>query len=119
VSLGLEIAKFGEVTIVHCRGRIVFREEALALTETVSQLLPDCRQIILDLQGVTAVDSAGLGELVSLHMWALGSECSIKLCGLSSRLSHLLAITNLTSVFDVYPTEEEATEACARADWAS
>jgi len=64
--------------------------------------------VILDLKGVSAIDSAGLGEMVALHMWARGHGHALKMTGLSSRIRHLLELTNLTSVFEIYATEEEA-----------
>lgn len=114
LSLALESSKYGEAVILHCQGRIVNREEAVALSRAVSELLEKTQNIVLDFRGVTAIDSAGLGELVSLHMWALGKGCSLKLTGLSSRLFHLLEITNLTSIFEIFSTEQAALQSSQR-----
>jgi anti-anti-sigma factor len=115
VPLSLEEKSWGDVTVVYCEGRIVFRNEALTLSESVTELLRRKREVILDLTKVDAVDSAGLGELVSLYMFAKGSHSSIKLCGLNSRVHHLLQITNLHSLFEIFPTDEIAMEmSCAR-----
>jgi anti-anti-sigma regulatory factor len=46
--------------------------------------------------------------MVALHMWARGHGHALKMTGLSSRIRHLLELTNLTSVFEIYATEEEA-----------
>ncbi len=112
MSLALQVSRLGEAAVIHCNGRIVFREEAAALSHAVNDLLHDVRHIVLDLQGTTAIDSAGLGELVALHMWVQGSGGSLKLCGLSSRIHYLLELTNLTSVLEIFPTEEVALDSC-------
>lgn len=111
LSLSLETSRLGQAVVVHCRGRIVYRYEATALSHKVAQLLEQNRVVIVDVQQVSAIDSAGLGELVALHMWARGQGRSMKLCGVSSRIRALLELTNLTSVLEVYATEEYAERA--------
>jgi anti-anti-sigma factor len=112
LSLSMQTSKMGDVTIIHCRGRIIFRNEAEALSHAVATALNQSKHIILELQGVTAIDSAGMGELVALHMWAQGYGTTLKLSGLSSRLLHLLELTNLNAVFEIFPTPDAALMAC-------
>jgi anti-sigma B factor antagonist len=115
LSLNLQKSNLGEITVIHCRGRIVVREEAAALSRAVAAVLEESKHVILELRGVTAVDSGGLGELVALHMWAQGCGGTLKLSGLSSRLLYLLELTNLTTVFEIFPTQEAALHACSAA----
>ena len=115
LSLRLQSSKLGDVTVIHCRGRIIFRNEAEALSHAVGAALHESKHIILELQGVNSIDSAGMGELVSLHMWAQGYGATLKLSGLSSRLLYLLELTNLTTVFEIFPTQEQALNACQAA----
>jgi anti-anti-sigma factor len=112
LSLRLESSRLGSAVVVHCHGRIVYHYEAAALSHKVAGLLEQNRNVIVDLHRVTAIDSAGLGELLALHLWARGHGRSLKLCGLTSRIRALLELTNLTSVLEVYATEEYAAEAC-------
>jgi anti-anti-sigma factor len=110
VSLNLQTRSYGSVTVVYCEGRIVFRDEALALSEIVVDLLHENKDVALDLTNVDAMDSAGLGELVSLHMLAKASGSTIALCGLNSRMHHLLELTNLSSLFEIFPIDDAALE---------
>jgi anti-anti-sigma factor len=112
LSLSFQTSRLGDVTVLRCRGRIIFRHEAEALSYAVAAALQQSKHIILELQGVTAIDSAGMGELVALHMWAQGYGATLKLSGLSSRLLYLLELTNLTAVFEIFPTQEAALTAC-------
>lgn len=115
LSLRLQPSRLDDVTILQCRGRIVFRDEVSALSHAVAAVLQESKHVILELQGVTAIDSGGMGELVALHMWAQGCGATLKLSGLSSRVLYLLELTNLTAVFEIFPTQEAALNACRAA----
>lgn len=112
MSLNLEVSRTGEPALIHCSGRIVYREEAATLSNAVSEALRKSKNVVLDLEGTSDIDSCGLGELVALHMWAQGSGGTLKLSGLSSRVHYLLELTNLTSVLEIYSTPEAALDAC-------
>src|SRR5450755_3998391 len=96
------------VTIVSCHGRIVFGEEATALREGLKGVLEATRQVVLNLSGVTYLDSGGLGTLVGVYSSARASGADIKLTGMGQRLRDVLQITKLVTVFEVYDTEQEA-----------
>lgn len=112
LSLSFQTRQLGAVTVIHCWGRIIYRQEAELLSQAVAAALEQSKHIILELQGVTSIDSAGIGELVALYMWAQGYGATLKLTGLSSRLLYLLELTNLSSVFEIFPTPEAALSAC-------
>lgn len=111
-KLLLRIEKLGDAVVIYPKGRIVYRHEAAALSQAVAEALEQSRRIIVDFQGVTSIDSAGLGELVALHMWAQAAGSLLALSGLNSRIRHLLDITNLSSMFAIYATEQQALHAC-------
>jgi len=95
-------------TIVLCKGRIVYRDEAAILSRTVSTLLREGRNLVLDLSGVEALDGAGLGEFVGLHNRAATQRVSIRLAALRSHVRGLFDLTRLAPVFEIYPTVESA-----------
>jgi anti-anti-sigma factor len=78
LKLTLETRNRGDVTIVYCQGRIVYRDEAAALSRMVSEVLQHGGKVILDLSGVHSIDSAGIGELASLHSLALAQNADLK-----------------------------------------
>jgi anti-anti-sigma factor len=108
MTLQLETREFPDAVVLFCRGRIVFRNEANALSKAVSDLLEQKKAVILDFTGVDSIDSAGLGELVLLHMWSEGNGCPIRIAGSNGRVRNLFQITNLVSVLHLYPSVEEA-----------
>ena len=93
---------------MRCEGRIVFGHEVHSLSSTVANILPSAQRIVIDLSGIELVDSAGLGELVLLHLWAEAAGKALKFAGPLGSVRRLLELTNLLAVFDVYPTLAEA-----------
>jgi anti-anti-sigma factor len=119
LKLSLETRNRGDVMIVHCQGRIVYRDEAAALSRVVGEILEDSGKVVLDLSGVTSMDSAGIGELAFLHTVACAQNADLKCASPSPLVRDLLHLTNLNSVLEIHPSVHEAlaafqsTEACA------
>ena len=108
MKLYLETRAIDDVTVLYCRGRFTYRDEAAAFSQKIAELLPGTRQVVIELSELEIIDSAGLGELVVVHMWIRASGCSLKLAGANPRILHLLDLTNLLSVFDVHRTLDDA-----------
>lgn len=111
MKLSLETRNCGDVIIVHCQGRIVYRDEAAALSRVVSEVFEHTGKLVLDLSGVHSIDSAGIGELASLHLRAQGQQVSFKCSGANTTVRNLLDLTNLDTVLEVYPSLDAALEA--------
>jgi len=108
LKLSLETRRLGDVIVVHCEGRVVFRDEAAALSRVAVEALQAAKEVVLDLEGVERIDSAGLGELVFVYVSAEGFGSTVKLAGPNPRVRALLDLTNLSSVFEIYPSLSEA-----------
>jgi anti-sigma B factor antagonist len=96
--LSFEIERDGDTAVVKCYGRLVAgaTEE---LYQEVKDLLSQTKVVVVDLEKLTYVDSAGLGTLVRLHASARKLGCEFKLLHLGKQLRNLLKLTNLLSVF--------------------
>jgi anti-sigma B factor antagonist len=108
LKLSLETRNCGDVIIVHCQGRIVYRDEAAALSRVVGEVLQQARKLVLDLSGVSSMDSAGIGELALLQTWAQGKNVNLKCAGPNPLVRTLLDLTNLDSVLEVHPSVDAA-----------
>ena len=119
LKLSLETRNRGDVIVVHCQGRIVYRDEAAALSRMVGEILESGGKVILDLSGVSSIDSAGIGELAFLHTSARSQNADLKCASPSPLVRELLDLTNLNSVLDIHPSLGDAlaafqsAEACA------
>jgi anti-anti-sigma factor len=111
LKLSLETRNRGDVIIVHCQGRIVYRDEASALSRLVDELMRSGSKVVLDLSGVSSMDSAGIGELALLQTWAQERKANLKCAGANELVSTLLELTNLDSVVEVHPTVDAALQA--------
>jgi len=114
MSLKVETRQLDGVTVVSCHGRIILGEESAGMRETLKRALTSSRQLVLDLSGVSYIDSSGLGTLVGVYSSARAAGADIKLAGLNQRLRDLLQITKLVTVFEVYDTVQEAVAALKR-----
>jgi len=108
LKLSLETRNRGDVIIVHCHGRIVYRDEAAALSCLVGEVLDSASKLVLDLSGVHSMDSAGIGELALVQTWAHERNAQLKCAGPNTLVRTLLDLTNLDSVIDVHPTVDSA-----------
>ena len=108
LKLSLETRNRGDVMIVHCQGRVVYRDEAAALSRLVSEVLQNGGKVVLDLSGVSSIDSAGIGELAFLHTWARSQNADLKCASPTPFVRDLLDLTNLDSVLEIYPSLCEA-----------
>lgn len=110
MQLKLTVRAIGDIVVVDCAGRIVFGEESADLRDTVKMVITQSKRIILNLSGVTYIDSGGLGTLVALYTTARNNGGSIKLANLTQRVGDLLQVTKLVTIFDVYESEDKAIE---------
>jgi anti-anti-sigma factor len=111
LKLSLETRNFGDVMIVHCQGRVVYRDEAASLSRVVGEVLCHTEKLVLDLSGVSSMDSAGLGELALLCTRAQENNVNLKCAGPNTLVRMLLDLTNLDTVLDVHPSIEAALDA--------
>jgi len=103
------------VAVLALEGRIMLGEETSTLREKVKTLLADGKKnILLNLSNVTRIDSSGLGALVTAYSSAKSVGASLRLCNLGSRLSEMLQVTKLYTVFEVSDTEAQAVRAMAK-----
>jgi anti-sigma B factor antagonist len=108
MQLKLTVRTKDDIVIVDCAGRIIFGEESADLRDTVKMVITQSKRIVLNLSGVTYIDSGGLGTLVALYTSARNNAGSIKLANLTPRVGDLLQVTKLVTIFDVYDSEEKA-----------
>ena len=108
MKLSLETRHRGDVVIVYCEGRIVYREEAVALSNLVGDVLRNTGKVVLDLSGISSIDSAGIGELVLIHTQAHAKNADLKCASPSPFVRDLFDLTRLDSFFEIHPSLNEA-----------
>ncbi len=93
-------------------GRITLGEGSSALHENMRDLMAQGNpKILLNLAGVTFIDSSGIGELVSGYVSVANKQGKVRLSCLSRRVRDLFLVTRLYDVLDIQETEEQALRA--------
>jgi anti-sigma B factor antagonist len=109
VALKITNREVDGVSVVGLEGRIVLGEESNSLRERVKSLLAGGKKkIVLNMDNVTYIDSAGLGTLVASHHSAKTQDAGLRLSNLGSKFQEVLQVTKLLTVFDVYDSEAAA-----------
>src|ERR1043166_187951 len=97
------------VTILDLKGKMTLGEGDELLKDKINSLIQqDRKHIVLNLESVPYIDSAGLGEIVRTYTTVSRQGGKLKLLNLTKRITDLLAITKLLTVFETYDTEKEA-----------
>jgi anti-sigma B factor antagonist len=97
------------VEIIKLEGKITIGAGDQQLREVIGHALAEGRtNILLDLSGVTTIDSSGIGELVGSYTTVTNRGGKLKLLHLPAKLNELLHVTQLITVFEVYDNEQDA-----------
>ena len=104
----IEERAVGGVAVLDLSGKLALGDGDGLLKDKVNSLVHQgLKEIALNLGGLSYMDSAGLGELISVHSTATRAGGHIKIFNLTKRVSDLLAITKVLTVFDVFESEQE------------
>jgi len=99
----------GEVTILDLKGKMTLGEGDELLKDKINSLIHQGqKKLLLNLEGVPYIDSAGLGEIVRTYTTVSRQGGSLKLVNLTKRITDLLSITKLLTVFETFDTEADA-----------
>jgi anti-sigma B factor antagonist len=99
----------GDVTILDLKGKMTLGEGDELLKDKINSLIHQGqKKLLLNLEGVPYIDSAGLGEIVRTYTTVSRQGGNLKLVNLTKRITDLLSITKLLTVFETFDTEPEA-----------
>ena len=105
----IEERAVGDVTVLDLTGKMTLGDGAEILKDKVNSLaLQGRKRIVLNLGAVPYIDSSGLGEIVRTYTTVSRQGGSLKLLGLTKRITDLLSITKLLTVFETYDDEADA-----------
>ena len=99
----------GDVIVLDLKGKMTLGEGDELLKDKINSLVHQGRRkVVLNLEGVPYIDSAGLGEIVRTYTTISRQGGSMKLLNLTKRITDLLSITKLLTVFETYDNEADA-----------
>jgi len=110
MSLTATIRQVGGVSIVDLKGRITLGSGTGELRQAVVKAAENGPNVILNLGGVDYMDSAGLGEMVGAFTTISGRGGKLKLLNPQKKLSDLLQLTRLYTLFETFEDEQAAVQ---------
>ena len=109
MQLEMTERQIGAVTILDLAGKLTIDQGADRLKDKVNSLIQQQRTaIVLNLGGVSYIDSGGLGQLVASYGSISRTAGGLKLLNVNKRNHDLLSITRLVTLFDTFDSEEDA-----------
>jgi anti-sigma B factor antagonist len=108
-KLAIAEREVGDVTILTLTGQILVDDGDVAIRKRVHELVDRGRvNVVLDLGGVTHIDSAGFGTMASKAKTVREHRGDLKLLRLTPRSQRLLSMMKLHQTFEAFDDEESA-----------
>jgi anti-sigma B factor antagonist len=108
MSVKVSTRQVGDVAIADVAGKLTLGEASSMMREALRGLVSQGhKKILVNLSGVTYLDSSGIGELVAGYTTVSGAGGKLKLVNLGSKVQNPLQTTKLYTVFDVYDNETD------------
>ena len=105
----IEERAVGDVVVLDLKGKVTLGEGDELLKDKVNSLVNQGhKKIVLNLADVPYIDSAGLGEVVRTYTTVSRQGGRLTLLNLTKRITDLLSITKLLTVFETFDSENEA-----------
>jgi anti-sigma B factor antagonist len=99
----------GGVALIEAKGSLIGGEETDDIRKAVAGFVDrEYQKLIIDLSGVTFMNSTAIGVLVSAHTTYSKKGWQVKLCGVSRNIDSIFVITKLSLVFDVHDSRDQA-----------
>lgn len=106
----LQTSTIGEATIVALSGDVDLRHSP-TLRKALMELMFDRRPVVVDLSGVTYVDSSGIAGLVEAYQMARKNGTRFILAAISAPAMRVLQLARLDKVFALADTVEDGLQA--------
>ncbi|MCB1177855.1 MAG: STAS domain-containing protein [Leptospiraceae bacterium] len=99
----------GDVLVVHLEGRLDV-SVANEVEETLAELIDkeDHKKVVLNMDGIEYMSSSGFRACISTLRKLNAKEGALKMCNIKPAVKRIFDVIELTSLFDIYPSEEEA-----------
>jgi anti-sigma B factor antagonist len=97
----------GNVKVLDMSGKLT-QGDAMFKDKIHSMVNQGHNKILINMAGVTYIDSAGLGELVGAFTTVKRAGGSVKFQNVTGKVKDLLTITKLVTVFETFDQEQDA-----------
>jgi anti-sigma B factor antagonist len=104
-----DVRDVDDIVIVDVQGRLTIGEGYGSLRQAIVDAIRKGHQhLLVNLGAVSYSDSYGLEELVTTYTTAINRGATLKFVNVPDRVKHLLRITKLDTVFELFDDEPTA-----------
>lgn len=96
------------VPVIRISGKILDNMEASPLWEALKELPVENKKVVLDMSGVTVMNSAGIGLCLKCFTTARNKGGELVFCGVNDTIGNLFLLTKLNSIFTISADIESA-----------
>jgi anti-sigma B factor antagonist len=113
--MNVDVKEHGHVNVLKIKGNLMGGPETIAVHDKVRELISEEKKnIVIDLSNVKWMNSSGLGTIMGCLTSLTTAKGGLKLCGVTEKVKSLFMITKLITLFDTFPTVDEAVSAFSK-----
>ena len=95
----------GDVSIIRMRGKLTLE----TVHDFINSLRPEpAKRLVLDMSGLSFLDSAGVGALVSLFVSRRNNGKTMALAGLTQQGNAVMQVSGILKLIPIFPSVEAA-----------
>lgn len=106
--MNIKNTMIGSVKIIHPIAASLDASNVASFREQIAPLLSDSQRLVIDLDQIDFIDSAGIGALISCLRIAAESKAQLVLCGLNRPVKALFELMRMHRVFEIHQDRESA-----------
>ena len=110
MALQVKREEVGDNVVLAVEGSIDIYSSPELRGELKGALEKQAPRIVIDMQGVSFVDSSGLATLIEALQKVNGYQGKLVLCSMSSQVMGVFQLANLDHIFQIKETRETALE---------
>lgn len=116
LRLGLDVRQVSGRPVLYVTGEIDIYTAPLFKQAVVNLVSEGTQNIVIDLTGVTFMDSSGFGTLLGATRRLRPGGGGLHLAGPNSTIQRMLRLTRLDSIMQIHESAEVAVQAVAASD---
>ena len=105
----LSTSEVSSITVISLEGSVLGGPDAASLIDELRKLADKKKKkVVVDLSGVQSMNSSGLAMLIEALKTMKDAKGHFKIAGASRKIESLMAMTRLTTIFELYPSVQKA-----------
>ncbi|MBF0119522.1 MAG: STAS domain-containing protein [Desulfobacterales bacterium] len=104
----LKIEEIKDVVVAKPCVKVIDSDNAKSFKTSLSDVIANNKKIVLDLSGVTFIDSSGCGTILACLRKLSANDGDLKVFGLQKPVRTLFELVRLHNILDIFENKEDA-----------